>query len=141
MANKLPCPKCGHKTWFEQMDARTWTQRCVCGLMIFILREEEGGREVYRKVVPTQQTRLPEVGTKLHTCFRAVAMAYPETIASSEVITNSGLKSKETGALLVALMARGLIDRIEGRRGLPGGSIWQLSSAAHQAMDIKSRSH
>lgn len=109
--------------------------------MVFILQEMKDGKEVYRKVVPTTKTRLPETGTKLHTCFREVAVAYPKTIASSEVIRNSGLQPKETGALLVALLARGLIERVEGRRGLPGGSIWILSSAAYNAIDKNARPH
>jgi len=108
-----------------------WAQRCRCGLMKFIIKEVDGVA-LLREVVPRSEMKIPEKGSKLHRCFVALAVVYPSTLNTRVVSTNSGLTPKETSALLVALLSRGIVERVEGRRGRVGGSIWKLSSTAQK---------
>jgi hypothetical protein len=49
---------------------------------------------------------------------------------TADVARTTQLTNKETAALLIALMARGLIQRASERRGVVGGSEWKLTTPA-----------
>lgn len=102
--------------------------------MRFVVVDREHGVSLHR-VVKKDDIKIPEVGTKMHRCFRSLAVVYPRKMCTKDVALDAKLTPKETSALLVALMARGLVDQVERRRGLQGGSIWQLSLTAHQLLN------
>jgi len=64
----------------------------------------------------------------------AVRNAHPETIKTGEIARRTGLRGKETASLVVTLMGRGLLERVSARRGLLGGSIWQLTVVARKLL-------
>lgn len=87
--------------------------------------------------VPQSQVKLPNPSTKIYKCLLVVYAAYPGTILTQDVMTRAELNSKETAALMVLLMARGLVSRLEERRGLAGGSVWILTKTALNLIERK----
>jgi len=86
---------------------------------------------------PTKEIRLPAVDTKIHRCLVACASCWPTTILTQQIATHASLNGKETSALMAVLAARGLVERLEERRGLIGGSIWRLTKLAAQLLRLK----
>lgn len=130
----MQCPKCGGRnTWleFEEQDV---IQRCLCGLLKYIVHVTEDGQTIMRAAVRPVQVTLPAKGTKIHRCLIAVLGRHPTEIHTGEVARDSGLHNKETSALLVALLARGLVQRIKERRGLVDGSTWKLTVRAESLL-------
>lgn len=135
--NKYPCPKCGAKhSWFEE-DGDDLIQRCLCGLTRFIFRELEDGTTVMRSGVRVPDVTLPSQGTKIYKCLLAVRNSHPATILTGGIAEHAGLKGKETASLVVTLMGRGLLERVEARRGLLGGSIWKLTVTAKRLLKVE----
>ena len=92
-----------------------------------------------RRTVKRHEVRVPAEGTKIYKCFRAVVDAYPKTINTSDVARTGELNNKETSALMISLMTRGLIIRVSSRKGLVGGSIWTVSDETIEILDLKTR--
>ena len=93
-----------------------------------------------RLAVPSQQVNLPRIGTKIHVCLLAIAREYPRKVSSGEIAHITRFQAKDTASLMGTLMARGLLARVEERRGMPGGSIWELTPRAIELLDAKRRS-
>lgn len=125
---RAQCPKCMGSSWFERFDADL-VQRCLCGLHRYIERYIDG--ELVRTVpVSVVDTLLPARRTKIYRCFFSIGHCHPKVIMTAVIARETGLKNKETAALLIALMTRGLIMRASERRGIPGGSEWRLTPRA-----------
>jgi hypothetical protein len=104
-------------------------QRCLCGLRKY-LRRNVDGMTVMTAAVPQRDARLPAKDTKIHRCLMAVVNCWPQTIITQDIARRSSLNGKETSALMAVLSARGLVERLEERRGLVGGSVWKLTKSA-----------
>lgn len=126
---RVLCPRCGGFSWLEHSRAGL-VQRCLCGLHKPVIRQAEGTITIIQTAVRPCDVLLPARGTKTRRCLLAVAVPDPGEITTGEVATSSGLNNKETAALLVTLMARGLVERVQERRGLVGGSTWRLTVAS-----------
>jgi hypothetical protein len=131
----LPCPKCRGVTWLETVHEDI-VQRCLCGLHRYIQRKIDGIM-VYTAVVKQSDVVLPRRGTKIYRCFSAIGRKYPKVIMTADVARNTGLNNKEAAALLIALQARGLIQRASERRGIVGGSEWRLTTVAESFFRIR----
>ena len=119
-----------------EFQDRDLIQRCVCGLRRYLRRSVEG-LTVMTAAVPQQEARLPAQNTKIYRCLLAVSQCWPHTILTLEVAAAAKLNGKETSALMAVLSARGLVERIEERRGLVGGSIWHLTKVAAVLLRIE----
>jgi hypothetical protein len=103
----------------------------MCGLFKYLQREVDG-MTILHTAVQESDVRLPAQGTKIYKCLVVISMSWPGTIKTMEVAKHAELNGKETAALINVLSARRLVERIEERRGLIGGSVWRLSrDAAH----------
>ena len=125
MSERIPCPRCRGKTWLEDVDGDV-VQRCLCGLHRYVKREVDG-LTIMCVAVGQSDVKIPAIGTKIHKCLLSVAQSHPKPIQTADVVQQTSLTIKETSALLITLMARGLIIRHEGRHGMKGGSTWLLS--------------
>lgn len=85
---------------------------------------------VYTSAVKASEVVLPQRGTKIYRCLSAIGRRYPHVTMTAEVARHTGLNNKETAALLIALQARGLIQRASERRGMTGGSEWRITTVA-----------
>lgn len=134
---KLPCPKCGGHSWIQEEPNGDLVQKCLCGKMVFLRKEVGGGVTVSQQAVRQDDVKLPTPGTKRHRCLMAVLNNHPHHIKTAEIGSYAKLQSKETASIVVVLMASGLLERVEERRGLPGGSIWKLSHATKKLLGVK----
>lgn len=125
-AERLKCPRCGGLSWLEQ-DRGGLVQRCLCGLTRPVIRQAEGTIQII-KTTRVADIAMPATGTKYRRCLLAVGPGV--AITTTEIACAAGLNTKETAAMLVTLMARGLVERTEERRGLPGGSRWRWTVTA-----------
>ena len=128
LSDKLPCPKCRGATWLEKFDEDI-VQRCLCGLHRYIQRRIDGVT-IYSTAVKQSEVVLPQRGTKIYRCFASIGKKHPRVIMTADVARDTQLNNKETAALLIALQARGLIQRASERRGVAGGSEWRLTTIA-----------
>ena len=96
---------------------------------------------VMTAAVSQREARLPAQNTKIYKCLSAVATCWPSTILTLEIATRSSLNGKETSALMAVLAARGLVERLEERRGLVGGSVWKLTKTAAQLLHLTGVHH
>jgi DNA-binding IclR family transcriptional regulator len=85
---------------------------------------------IYTAAVKQSDVVLPQRNTKIYRCFQAIGHKHPLAVMTAEVARDTTLNNKETAALLVALQARGLIQRASERRGMSGGSEWRLTTIA-----------
>jgi hypothetical protein len=113
----------------EQFDDDL-VQRCLCGLRKYIQRKMPNGNLVFTAAVKASAVMVPQRGTKIYRCFSAIGRSWPRVVMTAEVARITSLNGKETAALLIALMARGLIARASERRGMTGGSEWKLTAVA-----------
>jgi hypothetical protein len=128
------CPKCRGRSWIEK-EEQDYIQRCLCGLFKYLQREIDGVT-ILSTAVSQLDVKLPPVGTKIYKCLLAVANSYPKPINTQEIAYHAQLKDKETAALVVMLRVRGIVERKEERRGIKGGSVWELTSIAVQKMNL-----
>ena len=112
-------------------------QKCLCGMIVWLERKLDGGITTSQRAIRQEEVQLPQGGTKIHRCLMAIVERYPTTPKTAEIAEHTGLQSKETASLVVALMARGLVNRVEERRGLKGGSVWELSHVTKKLLGIK----
>lgn len=131
----LPCPKCRGVTWLDHVNEDI-VQRCLCGLFKYVQRKIDGTM-IYTAVVKQSDVVLPQRGTKIYRCFSAIGRKYPKVTMTADVARYTGLNNKETAALLVALQARGLIQRASERRGIVGGSEWRLTTIAEAFFQVR----
>lgn len=136
MGERLQCPKCGSmRAWLTQ-DAGGVMQRCICGLCRPVMKKAEGNITILHSAVKPSDVVLPQVGTKTRRCLMEVLAVWPAHITTGGVAQNSKLENKETSALLITLMARGLVERVSERRGLLGGSEWRVTVATRQLLQL-----
>lgn len=128
MEESLRCPRCGGLSWllYQEPDL---IQKCLCGLHRY-LRRDIDGLTVMTAAVPQREARLPAQDTKIYRCLLAVASCWPSTTLTQDIACSASLNGKETSALMAVLSARGLVERLEERRGLVGGSVWRLTKTA-----------
>ncbi len=107
---------------------------CRCGFTQWLIHETRNGTTHITPVVHKNEILLPAQGTKIQRCLMIVASFYSDPVMTSKVVEHTGLEGKETSSLLGVLVGRGLVTRVEGRRGLPGGSTWTLSYTAYQKL-------
>ena len=131
---EIRCPRCGSLSWLEWQDPDL-VQRCLCGLRRYLRRSVEG-LTVMHAAVPQREARLPAQNTKIYKCLLAVVEIWPRTIMTLQIASTAHLNGKETSALMAVLSARGLVERLEERRGLVGGSIWKLTDSAAALMRL-----
>lgn len=117
------CENCGsNSTWYEDVEGEVFAL-CVCGMRKPVATRY-GGCLIVRKPIEYSAT-MPRSGTKLGRCLDCVANA--DSISTQHVSTSTGIDSRTVSAMLTLLAQRGLIRRIESRRGKPGGSLWETS--------------
>jgi len=108
----------------------------MCGLRRY-LRRNVDGLTIMTAAVQQKDVRLPALNTKIHRCLMAVVTIWPQTIRTLEIARSAQLNGKETSALMAVLAARGLVERLEERRGLVGGSVWQLTKSSADILRLK----
>lgn len=123
-----PCPKCGSRsTWIEQ-DSGYIVQRCLCGLARHVLHySQDTGLTLVDPRPLVVEVKLPKPDTKSHQCLMALIEWYPNPATTTTVADICGRGPKQVSAMLAFLLSTGMVERVERRKGQPGGSLWSLS--------------
>lgn len=125
------CPKCSSRgIWVEEDGVDTWL-RCVCGFLLVVETKLEGGMLAFHSKAPTKDN-LPRRGTKLSKCLGALALYRPTT--TGDIAIKLDQDSSDTASQLTVLQAKGLVVRLKERRGISGGSTWDLSPYASKLL-------
>jgi hypothetical protein len=119
------CPKCGGLSWFEWVEEDI-VQRCLCGLHRYVAQRKDGQLVMHR--VHKTQVSLPKPDSKLHETLSVLAVYYPTRMSTAEIAKQTGHNTKDTTSELSVLDHKALVERVEERKGLPGGSIWTLTN-------------
>jgi hypothetical protein len=127
----LHCPKCRGLLWLEDLD-REVVLKCLCGFLKFVEISVPSGGTITHKEGRSPEW-LPRKGTKLHRCLMVV---FAEgVVKTAEVASRLQQSSSETATQLAVLCkVKGLVRVTENRRGLPGGSVWELTDLAKKAL-------
>lgn len=133
------CPKCGSKsTWLSQDGPDLWL-RCLCGCMKLVhttLKTLDDMAEDLTDVEPTPMT-LPKPGTKLRHTFNA--LEYLEIATAGEIklrLHMVGVKFSmtEISSYLTLMRPRKLVDIVVLGKGIPGGSVWEVTDKARSLL-------
>ena len=87
----------------------------------------DGGIEPIKPVNIADSIRLPLENKNHYKCLLAVYKTYPDPVQTAQVAAHCGFKNKETYGFIASLVGKGLVERVEARKGLPGGSSWTLT--------------
>lgn len=143
---KLECPKCASPNARLTKSTHDLELVCYCGyrkLVYTTLKDTEDG-PLMENNDSGPAVKLPREGTNFRRTLMVLSVM-PE--ASSAEITErlNDLNGKESGqegfltvsdvsSYLTILRSKGLVDRVEIRRGVSGGSTWTLTDAAEDLM-------
>lgn len=133
---RYPCPHCGGQSWIEKVQGEL-AQRCLCGLMRFLVHLNPSGTTSIRQIVPVPSVQLPRPGTKLSRTLLGVAEKHPLSVSTTAISGISGVTAKEASSLSILLLTRGLLVMVQNGQGVAGGSLWGLTEKAVKLLGIK----
>lgn len=123
----MGCPKCkSANVWIEDEGVGTWLRCKTCGLMKLV-KEVKDGYIIHHRL-ETDQITLPRTGSKLHKILMIIAAF--DDIQTSEIAHIVKDSTNIVASNIVILETNGLVDRVEDRRGVEGGSLWALTLTA-----------
>jgi len=122
-----PCPHCGGYSWHEN-DGEHIVVRCVCGYLKYICKINGSATILHTQTV--SQLLLPRPGTRLSICLGQAAAIWPVEFTTKSLSVTLSEKSSDVANLLMVLMHKGLVEKTEDNRGLPGGSTWKITRRA-----------
>jgi hypothetical protein len=129
---KTDCPKCGSPNARYEKSSTDLTVVCFCGYRKVVFSLLDSQMEVQHNE-PAVTARLPKPGTHLHhtlTCLWAIAPASSKEVTDTLILQGLQYTVSDISSYLMMLRARGLVSVLEYRRGMPGGSTWELTAVA-----------
>lgn len=134
---KIECPKCGSmSSWLEKTDTDL-IHRCFCGYYKVIYTTL--GSITIEHNESEDKVSLPQKGTKL---WDALAILISEPQATSGEITErlvlmgKSYTVSDVSSYLTILKSRGLVKVVSSKRGVSGGSTWELTDAAKRLLGL-----
>jgi predicted Rossmann fold nucleotide-binding protein DprA/Smf involved in DNA uptake len=128
------CPKCGGVSWYERFE-NDIVQKCLCGLHRFVYEEKDG--ILIKRKLKVNKVALPHKDSKLFATLAVLAAYYPQQMNTRDISNVTGHTVTETASELLVLDHKGLVERLEERRGIPGGSIWILSHSGCKLLKVR----
>jgi len=130
------CPKCSSESaWFEYTKQDV-VLRCLCGFNKLV--QTHLGNIVIDHSEKPEDVTLPRQGTKLWQCLIALAKLKSANTATITLKVNEVYQvqydTNEVSSHLTVLRYKGLVIVTKFRKGLPGGSTWQLTPAASKLL-------
>lgn len=126
----VQCIKCSGRTWLDIVDGHVYFHCYVCGTLTPQYVEIDG-MKVSHSEIPDESS-LPRKGSKLSLCFGTLhSLTRATTQRVAEYLDQS---SSDTASQLTVLAAKGLVHRINEKRGVEGGSTWELTEYAVKIM-------
>ena len=127
------CPKCGSNGAWYEFEPPDVTLRCICGMRKLIATTLEEMTIEHRE--PKEIFKLPKRHTRLYATLAALFAVEPSKTDRITEVLNSyseGNKTKDVASLLTVLKYRNLVEVVEYRKGVVGGSTWKLTDRARE---------
>lgn len=147
MGMKIECPKCGSPNARYSKSTYDLELVCYCGYrkVVFTLLKDslEGPLGECNDSGP--EVKLPRAGTNFSKTLLVLSVL-PEGTSAEITCRLNDLNGKffedeegwltvsDVSSYLTILRSKGLVDRVEIRRGVVGGSTWTLTDAAIDLM-------
>lgn len=131
---EVTCPKCAGVSWYE-IHGNDLVQRCLCGLYRYAAIRDDAGNWIKRRIPKTELT-LPKRESKLYETLSILATYYPAKLSTGEISQATGHTVTDTASELAVLDHKSLVEKIEERKGLPGGSIWALTNSGAKLLRL-----
>ena len=135
---KIECPKCYSPSAVLIKEGKRIVIKCLCGI------EKEVGSEHGEITIAhneiEENIQLPRKDTKLLKCLGAMATLSPASTAEvTEELQNRGedWSADEVASFLTVLRYKGLVEVVNYRKGISGGSTWELTDVAEELMHRK----
>lgn len=126
---RTECPKCGSLSARYVKDRTDIILRCLCGLHKVVHSTLETMEIEHRDI--GKNIILPRANTRLWHCFMSlVALKQGSTREVGDVMNSStGTVNtmSEVSSQLTVLRYKGLVEVVDNRKGLVGGSTWVLT--------------
>ena len=132
---KIECPKCGSQSAVLIREGKDIIIKCLCGLDKLVASEHEAITIAHNEI--EEDIQLPRKGTKLAKCLGAAYTLSPATTAEiTEELNNRGnnWSSDEVASFLTVLRYKGLVDVVTYRKGVAGGSTWEITDITDDLM-------
>lgn len=130
--NRVKCPHCHNPTAKYICDGTDVTLRCMCGYLKVVATKLQFGVTVEHR--DTQDDiSLPGRHTKLYRCLaELVGLQEASTgqVVLSLAIDGEQLSSSDVASHLTLLRYRSLVEVVEDRKGMKGGSVWKPTKHA-----------
>lgn len=139
---KADCPKCLSANARYVVDGPDIILRCLCGLHKVVHTTLKTMTITHRDT--EEQARLPRRNSKL---YRTLAVLYVVAPATTQQVTEMlelGRHStddkeeytvSDVASQLTVLKYRRLVDVVSRRKGVPGGSTWDMTSTARRLFE------
>lgn len=133
---KTECPKCGSSSAWFQHTHYDLVLRCLCGLHKVVetrlesvtIQHNDSGADV----------KLPKSGTHLWKTLMVLSVVGPATSADitgrMNALGEHVFSVSDVASYLTILRSKGLVVATLVRRGVAGGSTWQLTSVCADLM-------
>ena len=130
------CPKCNSKSAWLEAEGQDLVQRCLCGLNKYLFRvSAEGEIEPIEPRNIADSIKMPLENPNHYKCLLAIYKTYPDPVQTAQVAAHCGFENKPTYGFIASLLSKGLVERVEERKGLPGGSSWTLTEFGQGQLD------
>jgi len=126
------CPKCGSEGAYLKVEGPDLWLRCLCGLNKLMSTKLK--TMIIENVDSGVVVTLPKPGTKLWDALQVVLAYGPANSDHVTEMTNLSRRDRQTvsevSSQLTVLKHKGLIEALDHRKGLPGGSTWKITARA-----------
>lgn len=135
---KLECPKCGSKSAWYEKTRTDLALKCLCGYYRVVFTTLVDGTTIEHRD-KSEEVKLPKEGTHLRATLMALVAVEP---ANSREITQAlndlgkPFTVSDVSSYLTMLRVKGLVDSLDNKRGVPGGSTWELTDAASELLGL-----
>jgi hypothetical protein len=125
------CPKCSRQSAWIEKSIHDLTLRCLCGYHKVVFSK----LETVVPVVQTRDVRLPKSDTNLW--FTVMVLWVLERATSAEITERlvdlgKAFTVSDVSSYLTILRGKGLVETVELRRRMAGGSTWEISTEAQE---------
>lgn len=127
---RIECPKCRQMSAWHEADRQDVWLRCLCGYAKVVLTRLETIEITH--VDAGVEVRLPRRDTNLWRtllCLSALQTASSLDVTTSVNDLGYSFTVAEVSSYLTILKQRGLVHPLNSRRGLAGGSTWEVTPA------------
>lgn len=132
------CPKCYGLSAHLCKTRTDLALKCTCGYYKVLYTTLEAMQIEHRDAGP--DVKLPKRNTFLWDTLLVVQVSEPAStgqITERLVLMGRGFTSSDVSSYLSILRVKGLVQQLEVKRGIPGGSVWEITDAAEELLNGK----